>query len=83
MDKNETEAEAIVTKNGKIEFVGSKQQAKKYEGNAKIFDYGNNTIYPGFMDGHMHAHRAGLGITSECKLERTDSYAQCVEKMSS
>lgn len=55
MDDKGTVAEAAAVKDGKIVFVGSAENAKAYIGsNTVVYDYGNNVIYPGFIDGHTH-----------------------------
>ena len=55
MDGNCTTAEAVAVKDGKIVFVGSAEDAKEYAGPATlVHDYGENYIYPGFIDGHNH-----------------------------
>ena len=55
MDKDNTVAEAVAFKNGKVLFVGSIADAAKYRGKRTVVnDYGTASIYPGFMDGHTH-----------------------------
>lgn len=56
LDDKDTIAEAIVVRNGKIIFVGSRTDARKYKtGRTLVLDYGDlNCIYPGFMDAHIH-----------------------------
>ena len=52
-------AEAVVCKDGQIVYVGSRSEAEKYETpSSMVLDYGNNYIYPGFMDAHVH----GMGV---------------------
>ena len=52
--------EAIVVDNGIIEYVGSKEEALKRKDNGtEIIDYGNNFIYPGFIESHCHGFFAG------------------------
>jgi len=47
-------AEAVVEKNGKIAFVGSKEEAQKKFSNARMIDLKGNTMLPGFLDPHSH-----------------------------
>ena len=55
MDDKGTVAEAVAVKDGKIMFVGSIDDVKKYAGpETVVHDYGENAIYPGFIDGHSH-----------------------------
>jgi len=53
-------AEALVVKDGKIVFVGSKDEAMKTAGeHHTMMDLKGQTLVPGFIDGH--AHFAGFG----------------------
>ncbi|MEN9571487.1 MAG: hypothetical protein RL172_2718 [Bacteroidota bacterium] len=53
-------AEAIVVKDGKIVFVGGKNDAMKAAGDGHdMVDLKGQTLVPGFVDGHIHFH--GLG----------------------
>lgn len=55
MDDNNTVAEAIAVKDGKIIFIGSVDDVREYTGeDTEIYDYGSNVIYPGFIDAHTH-----------------------------
>ena len=47
-------AEAVVEENGKIAFVGSKEEAQKKFSNARMIDLKGNTMLPGFLDPHSH-----------------------------
>ena len=52
--------EAICVKDGIIKYVGSKRVAQKLiDENTEILDFGDNFIYPGFMEGHAHGLPAG------------------------
>ena len=52
--------EAICVKDGIIKYVGSKRVAHKLiDENTEILDFGDNFIYPGFMEGHAHGLPAG------------------------
>ncbi|XQP55340.1 MAG: amidohydrolase [Mycoplasmoidaceae bacterium] len=83
MDPNNPSAKAIVVKDGHIEFVGSKKEAyNKYKNkNTKVVDYGDDTIYPGFMDGHAHAHKIATQRTLEFQMLNSDSYEECIDKL--
>ncbi len=55
MDDKGSIAEAVAIKDGKIMFVGNSENIKEYIGsNTFVYDYGENVIYPGFIDGHTH-----------------------------
>ena len=59
-DKNPT-AEAVAVKDGKILFVGSKTDAEAFcNEKTEVIDYGECSIYPGFMEAHMHVSLAGM-----------------------
>ncbi|MCQ2786975.1 MAG: amidohydrolase family protein, partial [Bacilli bacterium] len=60
MDDKDTTAKAIAVKDGKILKVGSKDEVTQAAGpGAVITDYGENYIYPGFLDAHAHTMFAG------------------------
>lgn len=54
--------EALVALNGKIAFVGDKDEAMKSYPKAETRDLNGKTLVPGFIDGH--AHFAGFSIQS-------------------
>jgi len=57
--------EAVVQREGKIVFVGSKADAlKKYKGKAKEVDLKGKTLLPAFLDGHSHMYN--VGFTALC-----------------
>ncbi|WP_417357227.1 amidohydrolase [Flavobacterium sp.] len=54
-------AEAIVAQNGKIVFVGAKQEAlNKYKENGTEVDLKAKTLLPAFLDGHGHFFAVGF-----------------------
>src|SRR6185436_7528094 len=60
VNKNQAEAEALAVKDGKIIFVGSNADVKKYIGDkTEVVDCKGNFVMPGFIEGHGHIH--GLG----------------------
>ncbi|MBQ0058923.1 MAG: amidohydrolase, partial [Lachnospiraceae bacterium] len=53
-------AEAICVKDGLIQYVGSADIARSMcDEKTEIIDFGNNSIYPGFMEAHCHPMGAG------------------------
>ena len=53
-------AEALVQREGKIIFLGSKAEAlEKYAGKVTEVDLEGKTMVPGFIDGHAHFHGFG------------------------
>ena len=60
VDEKRPFAKAAVVKNGVFSYIGSAEEAKKLAGaDAKVLDYGDNYIYPGFMESHCHGSFAG------------------------
>jgi predicted amidohydrolase YtcJ len=56
--------EAVAVKDGKILFVGSKDEAMKLEGSeTKLFDLRGKTMMPGFIEQHLHPFLGGLFLT--------------------
>lgn len=61
-------AEAIVVKNGKIAFVGNKDEAMKAAGDDhQMIDLEGKTLLPGFLDAHSH-YINSLSVANQCKL---------------
>lgn len=82
MDENGTTAEAIAVKDGKITFVGSKEDSAEYMGsNTNVFDYGNDYIYPGFIDGHSHIGLLSTLGTDHAKLDMKKRLRETSEDM--
>ena len=55
MDEKRPFAKAAVVKNGVFAYIGGAEEAKKLAGaDAKVMDYGDNFIYPGFIEAHAH-----------------------------
>ncbi len=54
-DDNPDAADAVVVSDGIIQYVGSRQEAQKYcNDKTQVLDFGKNSVYPGFMEGHVH-----------------------------
>lgn len=79
MNKNQPEAEAIVTVNNYIVYVGSKEFAKKWFADAEIIDYSKYYIYPGFMEPHCHPTLAGDRLKFQIDLSGCNSFKECAE----
>lgn len=62
MEDTSPQVEAVVVKNGKIFFTGSKAEADHYvNSKTKMIDLNGKTLLPGFIDVHGHfTSRAGL-----------------------
>ena len=60
MDEKRPFAKAALVKNGVFAYIGSAEEAKKLAGtDAQVLDYGDNYIYPGFLESHCHGYFAG------------------------
>lgn len=63
VNKAQYTAEAVAMKNGKIIFVGSNVDAKKYTGdNTEVIDAKGQFVMPGFIEGHGHIHGLGSSL---------------------
>ena len=82
MDDNNPIAEAVAVKDGIILFVGSTKDAKAFcDENTDIIDYGDNSIYPGFLEAHAHVGLAGLRGFGMTKLSDDATLKETVEEI--
>ena len=76
--------EAICVKDGIIKYAGSKRIADKLiDENTEILDFGDNFIYPGFMDAHAHGLPAGniMGFSIDLSKGKTlEDYVEMTKK---
>lgn len=71
MDNKRPFAKAALIKNGVFAYIGNADEAKKLAGSdAQILDYGENFIYPGFLESHTHGHLAGLRFIGQANLKQ-------------
>ena len=69
VDEKRPFAKAAVVKNGVFSYIGSVEEAKKLAGtDAKVLDYGDNYIYPGFIESHCHGSFAGERAIGQANL---------------
>ena len=69
MDEKRPFAKAALVKNGVFAYIGSAEEAKKLaEADAQILDYGDNFIYPGFIESHCHGSFAGERAIGQANL---------------
>ncbi|HEX3628795.1 MAG TPA: amidohydrolase family protein, partial [Verrucomicrobiae bacterium] len=72
LNDRQPRAEAIAAKNGRVMFVGSSEQAKKFHA-ANVVDLHGRTLVPGFTDSHCHI--LGIGEREmRLNLEGTNSF---------
>ena len=65
VNKDQPEAEAVAVKDGKIVFVGSSADVKKYTGEkTELIDAKGQFVMPGFIEGHGHIHGLGFSLTN-------------------
>ena len=61
MDEKRPTAKAALVKNGVFAYIGGVREAKQLAGaDAQVLDYGENFIYPGFLESHCHCASASL-----------------------
>ncbi len=76
--------EAVVEREGKIIFTGSKADAmKRFEGKANKHDLKGKTMLPGFIDGHGHVFNVGLQALSANLLPAPDGKGDSVDAVKS
>lgn len=64
-------AKAAFVKDGVFAYIGDADEAKKLAGaDAKILDYGENFIYPGFLEAHAHGALAGDRAIGQANLSQ-------------
>jgi len=83
VDSENTIAEAISIKDGRIAFVGSSVEAQKYAGNqTRVIDMNGGTVIPGLIDSHMHPAMSACSYLYEISLHSTsgiDNYLKIIE----
>ena len=69
MDEKRPFAKAALVKNGVFAYIGNAEEAKKLaDADAQVLDYGDNYIYPGFLESHCHGHLAGDRFIGQANL---------------
>lgn len=65
VNKNQPLAEAVAVKKGRIIFVGSNRDVKKYIDNkTEVIDCKGQFVMPGFIEGHGHIHGLGASLVN-------------------
>ena len=62
-----TYVEALAVKDGRISFAGSRGDAEKMAGSARVVDLGGKALLPGFLDAHSH-YINSLLVANQSKL---------------
>ena len=82
LDPDSPSAKAMAVKDGRIVYVGAREIADTMRGpETKILDYGDNTIYPGFMDAHTHGPMAGERLALQADLAERHSMQEYIDIM--
>ncbi len=69
IDEKRPFAKAALVKDGVFAYIGSAEEAKKLAGSeAQVLDYGENYIYPGFIESHCHGYFAGDRFIGQANL---------------
>ena len=80
VDPRRPTAKAAVVKDGVFAYIGDAETAKQLAGpDAETLDYGENFIYPGFLESHCHSYLAGdraIGQADLTKAGLTTDYAK-------
>lgn len=88
VDEENSTAEAVVIKDGIIEFVGNEEEALEYEdGDTRVIDAEGGTVLPGNVDTHMHPAESAIQYCFEIGLqdyfsdeEYLDAIAEFIEE---
>ena len=71
VDDKKPTAEAVLVRDGVFAFIGDAEKAKELAGeDARVLDYGDNYIYPGFLEAHTHGYLAGDRAIGQADLKR-------------
>ena len=87
MDEKRPFAKAALVKDGVFAYIGDAEEAKEIAGpDVQIVDYGDNYIYPGFLDGHTHGYGAGYRAIGQADLTQIletdyDVYRKIMEEL--
>ena len=85
MDGKRPRAKAALVRNGVFVYIGDAEDVKRLaDPDAEVLDYGENFIYPGFIDGHAHGCFAGyrsIGQANLAQVGLTPDYAKYREIM--
>ena len=71
MDEKKPFAKAALVRGGVFAFIGGAEEAKALAGaDAQVLDYGENYIYPGFLEAHSHGYLAGDRAIGQANLSK-------------
>lgn len=82
MNEKQPRAQAMTVRDGKITFVGTKDDAKAYvTKDTEVIDFGAGTVYPGFIDSHSHLGLLSTIIAGGPAFPYGDTYENNVRDM--
>ena len=82
LDVDKRIVEAMAVKDCRIVYLGTKEIAQVMQGpETEILDFGDNTVYPGFMDAHTHGPLAAERLALQAVLAGGKSMQEYVDKM--
>ena len=82
MNEKDPRAQAIAIKDGKIAFVGSKNDAQAFlDTDTEVIDFGSKTVYPGMIDVHNHMGLLSTIMVGGPKFSYGDSYEKNVREL--
>ncbi|OON86549.1 hypothetical protein BXO88_07270 [Oribacterium sp. C9] len=71
MDEKRPFAKAALVKNGVFAYIGDSEEAKRLAvPDTQVLDYGDNYIYPGFLESHCHSYLAGDRAIGQANLSQ-------------
>ena len=71
---------ALTVKDGLVQYVGTEEMARKLcDEHTEVMDYGDNYVYPGFIEAHCHGGLAGTRLAYFADLTAGTSTAGYVE----
>lgn len=82
MDEADTRAEALAVQDGRIVFIGTAKEAKRWSRGAEVVDLGGLPLMPGFVDAHTHLVWSGTALL-DADLYAATTLEQMLEIISS
>ena len=86
MDERRPYAKAALVQDGTFTYIGEPEVALGLAGEgADVLDYGDNFVYPGFLESHAHPHLAGDRAIGQANLTQVgccdlDRYREIIEE---
>ena len=86
MDEKRPTAKAALVKDGVFAYIGDAEEVKKLaSSDAQVLDYGDNFIYPGFLESHCHCYLAGERAIGQADLAKViptdyDKYREIIRR---